>query len=121
VDNVEHPARERNNDHDYEGLKALAKDLKRPASTLIALAPVNDPFYIGPARQRNAEWLTEIWNRFDLRNGIHVRRIHYRIVSQSPPVQMPDGTPYENTKGCTQVLGDASRDARYLGLVGGAA
>jgi hypothetical protein len=103
--------------YDYEGLKALAKELNRPASTLIALAAVNDPFYIGLARQRNAEWFAAIWNRFGLGSGIHVRRIHYRIISQSSPVQMPDGTPFENTKGCAQVLGDASRDARYLGLV----
>jgi hypothetical protein len=103
--------------YDYEGLKALAKELNRPASTLIALASVNDPFYIGPTRQRDAEWFAEIWNRFGLGSGVHIRRIHYRLVSQSPPVQMPDGTTYENTNGCWKALGDAARDARYLGLV----
>jgi hypothetical protein len=110
-------APERNNLLDYEELKALAKDLGRPVSTLIALASVNDPFYVAPHRQRDAEWFAEIWNRFELGTGIHVRRIHYRIVSQSPPVQMPDGTEYENTTACWKALGDASRDSRYLGLV----
>jgi hypothetical protein len=31
---------------------ALAKDLQRPASTLIALSEVNDPFYVSPKRSK---------------------------------------------------------------------
>ena len=36
----------------YEDLKALASELKRPVSTLIALAPQNDPFYAGMPSRR---------------------------------------------------------------------
>jgi hypothetical protein len=36
---------------DYEGLKGLCVVLGRPASTLIALVPANDPFAIGPLRR----------------------------------------------------------------------
>ena len=34
----------------YAGLKALSKELRRPVSTLYALAIANDPFYVTPAR-----------------------------------------------------------------------
>ena len=32
---------------DYETLKALAKEMKRPAKSLLALSANNDPFYCG--------------------------------------------------------------------------
>ena len=35
---------------DYGGIKELAKELRRPASTLYALAAGNDPFYITPGQ-----------------------------------------------------------------------
>jgi hypothetical protein len=41
----------------------------------------------------------------------------YLLVSQDSPVQMPDGKPYENTTNCTALLNNASKDARYLGLI----
>jgi hypothetical protein len=48
--------------YDYAGLKRLATYLSRPVSTLVALAAVNDPFYISPARQTLADWFAdEIW------------------------------------------------------------
>jgi hypothetical protein len=103
---------------DYDELKRLASDLERPVSTLIVLAPQNDPFYAGaPARHDRARWFADLWTRFRLGNGIHLRRIHYRLISQSQPVPDPYGLPYTNTDKCWAMLGNASKDARYLGVV----
>src|SRR4051794_21532454 len=66
----------------YDQLKVMAKDLKRPVGTLIALSPQNDPFYAGvPGRKAAAEWFAALWDRYKLRSGVHLRRIHYLLVS----------------------------------------
>jgi hypothetical protein len=101
----------------YDGIKKLAANLGRPAHTLIALAPDNDPFYITPARQAAAKWFAELWERLGVGAGMHIRRFHYLIVSQQRPVIKVDGAPYENTANCWQGLAQASRDARFLKLV----
>ncbi len=69
---------------DYTSIKQLAKQIGRPAKDLVVLAPANDPFYAGvPARQREAEWFAELWERFGFAAGVHIRRIflasHTRI------------------------------------------
>jgi hypothetical protein len=101
----------------YDDLKELAEELNRPPATLIVLVPQNDPFYITPKREAEAEWFADIWQRFDCQPGTHSRRVHYRLISQQTPVLMPGGRPYENTVECSTFLNGASRDARYLGLV----
>ena len=105
----------------YADLQQLAKNLKRPASTLFALAPCNDPFYIGTSRQAAAEWFLAQWQRFHFSPGAHIRRIHYVLVVQSPGVQLPHeikgSMVYANTEACWQFLNVAVRDARYLGLI----
>jgi hypothetical protein len=100
----------------YDDIKALAAELDRPARTLIALSDVNDPFYIGPARQRDAEWFAAIWAQLTPDKGIHIRRLHYRLVSTTT-FTLPNGQKYENTEECDKKLGDASLGARYLDLV----
>ena len=70
---------------DYESIKELAVQLGRPASTLIALAPDNDPFYLTPARQAAAAWFAELWERMGAGPGMHIRRFHYMLVSQPEP------------------------------------
>lgn len=67
---------------DYLCIKALAKQLRRPASTLYALSAGNDPFYITPARQEAAKWFASEWWRLNIRTGWRYRRIHYVFVSQ---------------------------------------
>jgi hypothetical protein len=47
----------------------------------------------------------------------HYRGIHYRLVSQSEPILMVNGSPYENTFECWRDLCEALRDAYYLNLV----
>jgi hypothetical protein len=53
----------------YDRIKKLAAELGRPASTLIALAPANDPFSITPGRRDEAQWFSRIWKQLDLGLG----------------------------------------------------
>jgi hypothetical protein len=102
----------------YSKIKALAKELKVSFKDLIALAPCNDPFYMGQAAQiEKAEWFHSIWEAGSFPTGVHLRRIHYWLVSQKTPWPMRDGKPYENTIECWAVLTAASKPARYLDLV----
>ncbi|MCH8490802.1 MAG: hypothetical protein LAT81_12845 [Oceanicaulis sp.] len=99
-------------------LKILARTAGVTQADLLALAPANDPFALDqPARRRNAEWFAELFERYGFREGVHIRRIHYRIVSDDSGVKRPDGSPYLNTQSSWNVLVNASRDARYLNLV----
>jgi hypothetical protein len=104
---------------DYEGVKALAAHLKVPLEGLLAQAKNNDPFFAGmPSRRGPAEWFAELWEEYKFGSGIHVRRIHYVLISQRPPVLRCDTTArYVNTVECWRELTAAARDARLLGLV----
>ena len=104
-------------EYTYEVIKALAKERRQRITDLIVLAPQNDPFYCGqPAQQAAAEWFAALWRRFGYRTGVHLRRVHYQLVSQGDGT-LPDGRPYENTDECWKDLGAAGAAARYLGLV----
>jgi hypothetical protein len=83
--------------------------------TLIALAHQNDPFNISPARVRAAQWFYRLWRRYEMGTGIHVRRVHYLLISQ--PVRDVNGRRYTNDTDHWNMLARATRDARYLGLV----
>jgi hypothetical protein len=101
-------------------IKALGERLGRPARTLFALSADNDPFYIGKrdgVRLAEAKWFAALFKKFKFGDGVHLRRIHYRLVSQRTPVKMRDGSDYENTVKCWKDLVNASKDARYLDLV----
>jgi hypothetical protein len=100
---------------DYEYLKEkLAKDLKRPASTLVVTN--EDPFQQTPGDKTKADWFADIWRRHGV-PGMHLRRLHYRLVSQTKPVEMWDTSVYQNTEKCFAAFMKASRAARYLDLV----
>lgn len=104
----------------YQQIKELAKIAKQSPESLIALSGKNDPFYAGsPADKRNAEWFANLWNEFGFQGsaGVHVRRLHYRIISNSEKVLMPNGEAYENTDLCWDFISQASKMARYLELV----
>jgi hypothetical protein len=108
--------------YNYDSLRALAKKLGRRLDSLYALSHDNDPFVVDmPRRQEAAEWFADCWRRFagsaDDQSKPHIRRIHYRLVSQSTPIPRPNGEPYENTAACWSALCDAGRDARYLDLI----
>jgi len=103
---------------DYNSIKAIAKQTGCVIADLLALASNNDPFYVGrPSTVEAAEWFARLWRQFGYGRGVHLRRIHYQIVSQDPPVKRPDGRVYENTEQCWDFLNNASKWARYLGLV----
>lgn len=101
----------------YDSIKAMARDMGVKATDLLALAPQNDPFYCGaPASIEKAEWFANLWRQFGFRDGVHLRRVHYQLVSQPDP-RMHDGRPYENTEGCWDYLCSAGKYARILGYV----
>src|SRR5215208_2642003 len=104
----------------YEELKRLQHAIrlergrKPPIKDLIVLAPNNDPFYAGTeGQQAMAEWFADI---FGQTTGAHLRRIHYRLVARGDVVRA-DGVLYENDANSWAYLNNASRYARYLGLV----
>lgn len=106
----------------YEQIKLMAKESGQSVKDLIVLAPQNDPFYVGtPTDWALGQWFQSLWNIFDYRTKVHIRRVHYQIISQNPPVMLPNGKPYENTEECWNLLNLASKSARYLGLVDPAA
>jgi hypothetical protein len=83
----------------YEDIKALARSRGCNIPDLIVLARNNDPFFCGTlAHRRDAEWFVWRWNKLGYtgRTGVHLRAIHYRLVSQDPPHMMPDGSPPEH-------------------------
>ena len=103
---------------DYDGLKTFATDHGITVKDLLVLAPQNDPFYAGaPTSRINGEWFAKIWDTTGFVRGVHIRRVHYAIISASEPSEMPNGKPYVNTEECWMFLNAASKSARYLGLV----
>jgi hypothetical protein len=102
----------------YEAMKALAAAMGVPIRSLVAMSKNCDPFYAGTEAQlRDAKWFASLWERFEFPRGVHLRRIHYRLVSEGEPVRKPDGGEYENTEGDWVLLVDGARYARHLGLV----
>jgi hypothetical protein len=102
----------------YEEIKALARELGIGAESLLALTPDNDPFYAErPGRKLEAEWFARVWEQLEFGAGVHLRRIHYVLVSQREPIPLPNGGSYENTEPCWKLLGRASLGARFLRLV----
>lgn len=102
---------------DYISLKKLAKENSIKVTALIALAPQNDPFYVGsPAQQTSAEWFAGLYEGMGSPLRVHVRRIHYILVSRGDVVK-PNGKLYENTNNDWNMISLACKYARYLGLV----
>ncbi len=100
--------------------KQLAKGLGVRVQDVAALAKDNDPFLCGsPRQQREAEWFAALWRKHQFRRGIHLRAIHYILLSQrgEQKVQWPEGDAYENRDSHYQRMSLASRYARILGLV----
>jgi len=94
---------------------------------MIAESVQNDPFYVGERYKRIlAEWFADIWNSFNIQSKVHLRGLHYRILSQkerpltpiTPGAKKEDiGRQYENTDEWWYTLNSGSKYARYLGLV----
>jgi hypothetical protein len=100
----------------YDQVKELSKELGTPIPQLLALARNNDPYFAGaPAQTNKANWFGQLWRRYGFGSGVHLRRVHYQLVSTG--ATLPDGKPYQNTIECWGLLCDAGKAARYLGLV----
>jgi len=101
---------------DCEWIKAAAKSAGIRTAVLIALSMNNDPFYAGrPADWEKANWFAEIFERFGFGQGVHVRRIFYRCVTED--VLHWDGSVFENTDKHWSDIQNASKYARSLGIV----
>lgn len=103
---------------DYDFIKQTAKEDGRRVADYMALAPGNDPFYVTPGRAEDGAWFADRLEEFGVTGEFHLRRIHYLLVTQDPPVKKPDGTDYENTEKCWDGLNTASLGARYTEVIG---
>jgi hypothetical protein len=102
----------------------------------IALGVKSDPFYSAMESNRaEAEWFAQMRDEYGLEG--HLRRMHYRLVSQEHGTILLPATrkvtydeagkkkydeqatsePYENTEECWNKLGLCSKHARHLDLV----
>lgn len=101
----------------YEEICNLARRARQPIPRLLALARQNDPFFVGSrAQQAQAHWFAALWQAAGFSSGVHLRRVHYRILSR-PEIRRHDGAPYLNTDACWNYLCQAAKYARYLSLV----
>jgi hypothetical protein len=63
-------------------LQALARERNQPLDVLST--GTNDPFRCGtPGHVAQAEWFARLWEEHGFGHGVHLRRIHYRLVSTS--------------------------------------
>lgn len=110
---------------DYESIKAAAKEQGLKVTDFLAMSPANDPFYVGTPRDwEMAEWFKEVWDLAGYTDGVHLRRVHYFCVSR-PEIRLPkpikqgdkQSDLYLNTEAAWKYLTQASKMARYLGLI----
>src|SRR6516164_8660786 len=66
-----------------------------------------DPVFVGETRSALALWSAGIFERFGITSFVHVRAIHYRVISQPWPLLLPNGKPYRNHVECFDDLAGA--------------
>ena len=90
----------------------------RAAHRLLAMSGNNDPFNKGTEGDFvKAEWFRAVHERFGY-PGIHLRRLHYRVVHSEETLTLWDGeTEYLNIERHWEKLQEASTPARILRLV----
>ena len=101
---------------DGHAIRELSATLDRPIKTLV-VNDDTDPFYLPERRMRYAEWFAALYREHGFSRGVHLRRIHYILVSQQEPVRLPDGGDYVNTVACAKLLNYGASAARFAGLV----
>src|SRR5215208_4736632 len=100
-------------------LKQKKKELGlRAAHRLLAMAGSNDPFNKGTDGDFvKAQWFADVYEEFGY-YGIHLRRLHYRMVHSEQTLALWDGeTEYLNIERHWEKLQEASTAARILRLV----
>lgn len=101
----------------YLQIKKMAKESGQSYKDFIVLSPNNDPFYAGrKSNKQKAEWFADLWVRFGFTDGVHLRRIFYQLLDKKDFLNA-NGVPLVNTKKEWTDFEDASKYARYLGLV----
>jgi len=102
---------------DYSLLKKLASAQGVAPAELLALAPQNDPFYVGAKGQlEKGKWFASIYQAMGSPQKCHIRRVHYWLVT-TKAVPKLNGQPYQNTQNDWCILNLGAKYARYLGLV----
>lgn len=102
----------------YEIIKSAAKNAKVKVTDLLALSPSNDPFYCGsPGQLEKARWFGEIYEKMGRPKDVHIRRVHYWLVSQEPKHKTPNGEDYVNDDRCWGLISVSSKYARYAGII----
>jgi len=101
----------------YGFIKQLKKKLGCRIRDLLVEDQANDPFYADlPSHRKMAEWFAKLWQDFGSPKGVHLRGLHYRLISQENP-KKHTGETYKNTDSCWNYLVNAAKYARYLSLV----
>ena len=101
-----------------ERIEAEVEHHGRPLHALTVMSNLTDPYRIDtPANRRDAEWLAQAWETSGARRPIHLRGLHYAIVSTPEVPAMPGGQPYHNTFECWTWLQAVANKARWLGVV----
>jgi hypothetical protein len=97
----------------------LAEEMHVPLPCVAAFRnEQGDPFVCGTDKHvAGARWFASLWKRFEFPDGVHLRRIHYVLVSAEAPVLTADGERYLNTKEHWIAMCEASRWARHTDLV----
>lgn len=86
--------------------------------SLTVMSGATDPYRLDtPANHRDARWLAEAWARSGARRPIHLRGLHYALVSMDPPLTKPDGSTYVNSHDDWIWLQRIGNIARWLGYI----
>ncbi|WPL15577.1 hypothetical protein Thiowin_00478 [Thiorhodovibrio winogradskyi] len=102
----------------YEIIRTTATEAGCRVTDLLAMSNRRDPFYCGqPAQKRDAEWFADLRAALGIGANVHLRRIHYQLVSQAEPPIKPNGEPYRNTDKDWKWFCESVVAARTLGLV----
>jgi hypothetical protein len=105
---------------DYDDVQYQARQRGQSVNDLLALAPSNDPFYAPglPSGRQNAAWFDKLYRDLGFetawrehRRTVHLRRMHYVLVSLAERPKRPDGKVYSNTEADWDFLQSASKCA----------
>jgi hypothetical protein len=81
------------------------------------MSAINDPYRLDAGKgHRHAAWFKEHLEIAGVTGRIHLRGLHYRLVSVSG-IKLPNGMPYVNNAKCYAALNQVSKPARWLGYV----
>jgi hypothetical protein len=107
----------------YAPTGALAMHLAEEAEAaglaprdLLVLSPKYDPFNETKASRRDAEWFAEQVRRFVPTGHVHLRGLYYRCLSAGE-VRLPDGSRFVGSHLTADLIENAGKHARHLGLV----